>query len=152
MDVDVIIKKHQNKVLMHVSRLVPEVDAEDVMQEALIGAWQGYSRFKAEASVESWLWRITHNKIVDYYRNRQRYADVLGQVEGSRFAKPVYNDFEVYDLLQRLPKTYRDILWKRYVEKFSISEIEENEGMSYDTVKGRSRRGIEYIRRHDLAR
>lgn len=152
MDIDELLKKHQNKVLLHVRRLVPEADAEDVMQNVLIGIWKAYDGFAALASFEHWVEAITHNQIVDYYRKRSRYMARLAKLKTTVIAKPTYNDFEVHDLLQKLPKSYGNILWKQYVEGSNLSEIAEEENLSYDTARGRSRRGIEYIRSHDLTR
>lgn len=148
MGIDAIIKKHQNKVLLHVRRLVPEADAEDVMQDVLVGIWKGYDGFAALASFEHWVEAIAHNQIADYYRKRQRYADLLGKAEGSRIAKPAYNDFEAFEFIRSFPEQYRDILWKHYIDGMTYPEMAGDEELTPDAIRMACRRGIKYIRRH----
>lgn len=46
--------------------------AEDAVQETLISAWQARDRFRADASVRTWLIGILKRKIIDQYRRDSR--------------------------------------------------------------------------------
>jgi len=39
-------------------------DAEDLLQETLIGAWRGYDRFEGRSSLRTWLYRIATNACI----------------------------------------------------------------------------------------
>jgi len=47
-------------------------EVEDVVQEALIAAWNGRAAFRGQSSLRTWLVGILHHKIVDLIRERQR--------------------------------------------------------------------------------
>ena len=47
-------------------------DVEDVVQDALIAAWNGRAAFRGQSSLRTWLVGILHHKIVDLIRERQR--------------------------------------------------------------------------------
>src|SRR5215472_11586014 len=47
-------------------------DAEDVLQDTLLAAWQGFDRFEERASVRTWLYRIATNKCLDARRRASR--------------------------------------------------------------------------------
>lgn len=42
--------------------------AEDIVQDTLIAAWQGFEGFKGESSIKTWLTAILKNKVLDYLR------------------------------------------------------------------------------------
>lgn len=48
------------------------VQAEDLVQEALIAAWEGIERFAGSASLETWVFGILKHKLVDEIRHRSR--------------------------------------------------------------------------------
>ena len=48
------------------------VDAEDAVQEAMLRAWKGIDRFREQASLKTWLYRIATNVSLDALRSRRR--------------------------------------------------------------------------------
>ena len=52
-------------------------EVDDAVQEALITAWNKYSRFRSGAKLSSWVYRITVNKCCDRLRKRKREAEKL---------------------------------------------------------------------------
>ncbi|MBV0932749.1 sigma-70 family RNA polymerase sigma factor [Marinobacterium weihaiense] len=53
-------------------QLGDESQAEDLVQEALIGAWEGVERFDGRARLETWVFSILKHKLVDEIRHRRR--------------------------------------------------------------------------------
>src|SRR4029450_4583502 len=47
-------------------------DAEDVLQETLLAAWQGLGEFEGRASVRTWLYRIATNRCLNALRSASR--------------------------------------------------------------------------------
>ncbi|CAN8139970.1 RNA polymerase sigma-70 factor, ECF subfamily [uncultured Thiomicrorhabdus sp.] len=47
-------------------------DADDVVQETLISAWNGLEQFQAKSSLETWVFSILRHKIIDLYRNHSK--------------------------------------------------------------------------------
>jgi len=47
-------------------------DAEDVLQETLLAAWQGLRGFEGRASIRSWLYRIATNRCLNARRSASR--------------------------------------------------------------------------------
>lgn len=61
------------QLLAHCYRVVGSVqDAEDLVQESLMAAWQALGDFEARASVRSWLYRIATNRCLNHLRDRGR--------------------------------------------------------------------------------
>ena len=53
-------------------------DAEDLVQEAMLRGWRSYARFRGEASVRTWLYRIATNAFLSTTRRRRHLPSDLG--------------------------------------------------------------------------
>jgi RNA polymerase sigma-70 factor (ECF subfamily) len=47
-------------------------DAEDALQDALVGAWKGYAGFEGRSSARTWLYRIATNACLKHIERRPR--------------------------------------------------------------------------------
>jgi RNA polymerase sigma-70 factor (ECF subfamily) len=57
-----LVAEHRRELLAHCYRLTGSVqDAEDALQEALLGAWRGLGGFEGRSSVRAWLYRVATN-------------------------------------------------------------------------------------------
>jgi len=87
-------------------------DVEDVVQEALIAAWNGRAGFRGQSSLRTWLVGILQHKIVDLIRDRQRRPTLsldaldalpgdeqggIEQVSGNPFAQAVEGVASAYE-------------------------------------------------------
>ena len=78
---DEIVRRHQRGLWRLVRRYVKnDADAADVVQQAFVRAYRGLDRFRGEASVRSWLYRIGINVALNYVRDhgREQASDVVG--------------------------------------------------------------------------
>jgi RNA polymerase sigma-70 factor (ECF subfamily) len=64
---------HRRELQVHCYRILGSMqDAEDVLQEAMLGAWRGLGRFEGRASLRAWLYRIATNRCLDALRDAGR--------------------------------------------------------------------------------
>jgi RNA polymerase sigma-70 factor (ECF subfamily) len=58
---------------LHCYRIVGSVgEAEDLVQETLLAAWQGMAGFQGRSSIRTWLYRIATNRCLNAVRDRER--------------------------------------------------------------------------------
>ena len=68
-----IVKKYQEKIYWQVRRMViTHQDADDVMQNVFIKAWNGLNNFREDAKLYTWIYRIAVNESLSYLEQQKR--------------------------------------------------------------------------------
>jgi RNA polymerase sigma-70 factor (TIGR02960 family) len=72
-DFDVLVARHRGELFAHCYRMLGSpYDAEDALQDALVGAWKGYAGFEGRSSARTWLYRIATNACLKQIERRPR--------------------------------------------------------------------------------
>ena len=124
-------------------------DADDVVQESLVQAWNQLDTVRDPAAVKSWLLRIVGTRSIDHLRKRRNHA-ALDEAEtladapsGPRIQDPestAVNASRVDALksaLQRLPEEQRRCWVLKEFNDLSYEEIALTLNISPDSVRGR---------------
>jgi RNA polymerase sigma-70 factor (TIGR02960 family) len=136
-----LAKAHRRELQVHCYRMLGSVqDAEDLVQETLLAAWQALDGFEGRASVRSWLYRIATNRCLNALRDRkpvwlEPYPDaLLEQGPETRYEEREAIGLAFVTALQRLPPRQRAVLVLRDVLGFRAAEAAEILGVSEASV------------------
>ncbi len=143
-------ERHKGAVARQVLRMTGDASwVDDLVQEVFIAAFSRLDSFRGDASIETWLHRITTNKVRNAWDSRRRRAAreaKAAQPEATEHDAP---DDEVaageqlqrfYAALEGLPAKYRDAFVCRTVEELSLEQTSAMLEVPVSTVSYRARR------------
>jgi RNA polymerase sigma-70 factor (ECF subfamily) len=161
------IIQRNNRRLFRVARsiLKDDSEAEDVVQEVYVRAFEHLSEFRGESTLATWLTRIAINEAQGRLRRQRPMAD-LAMIDSGRkgmseiipfpLASPhsdperIAAQSEVRRLIERavdeLPDAFRVVFVMRVVEEMSIEETASFLGLREETVKTRLHRARNLLR------
>lgn len=142
-------------------------EARDLTQETFLRAFQNIGRFRGEADLRTWIYRIAINQARNrwrWWRRRRRDATVSldatqsqsGQTVMATLAESSNNpeqqtlaherEVALRSALHRVGRAYREAVILRDIEGFTYEEIARTLGINVGTVKSRLARGRQELR------
>jgi RNA polymerase sigma-70 factor, ECF subfamily len=150
---EILMRRHNRRVFRATRAILKRDDeAEDVMQEAYVRAYEHLSEFRAEASFATWLTRIAIHEALARKRKEQRFerldaaprASMVMSVEPHRSPEQQVNDQQLRAVLERaidaLPDEFRTVFVLRAVEQMTGAETAACLDIPEETVKTRLHR------------
>jgi len=150
---EILMRRHNQRVFRATRAILKRDDeAEDVMQEAYVRAYEHLGDFRGEASFATWITRIAIHEALARKRREQRFdpLDSTPQHEGlmpldtPRNPEQAVNDQQLRAILERaidaLPDDFRAVFVLRAVEQLSGAEAARCLDIPEETVKTRLHR------------
>ena len=118
-------------------------DAEEVVQDAFLNAYQGLNQLEDTTKFKSWLAEITRNRARNWLRKQQGETISIDEVSEQMLQTEDSPDERLARLEQRelirrtmetLPQKDRDIARAFYLEGASYDELTSTHGMSYNAI------------------
>lgn len=145
------IKANQNKFYrLSYSYLNNEADAKDAIQNAIIKAFQNYSKLKNKDVLSTWFYRILVNECNDMLRKRKRTQsediDELFISADMDNEKTLLRKEQIKCLLNKMDNDLKSIILLHYFEDKTLNEIAQINNQPLSTIKSRLYRGLEFLR------
>jgi RNA polymerase sigma factor (sigma-70 family) len=125
--------------------VVNQFDAEDVIQESFLSAFNSLNSFKGESTFGVWLKRIVINKSLNTLRQkRQKFTDLdnlhLANEDSEDEDFPEVTPEVIHDAIKSLPEKARVVLNLYLLEGYMHKEIAEMLEISESTSKSQYQR------------
>ncbi len=143
-------RMYRKSLLQYIRPRVGEEDAEDILHDVMVKAWQSLGTLRAGTKLSGWLHRITRNAIVDYYRSRRSSQsfdeeEFLPTLEDENHAERELANC-LRPMIEQLPAEYRNALYMAELEGRRQQEIADKEGLSISGAKSRVQRGRKQLK------
>ena len=161
---ELLVYKHKSKIYNFIfSKVLDREIAEDIFQETFFKVIKTLKNgtYNEEGKFLSWVMRISHNLIIDFFRKTNRMPkfeassddydifqfikDGSPNVENTLINKQIVNDLK--KLILELPLDQKEVLNMRIYRDMSFKEIAEVTGVSINTALGRMRYAIINLRK-----
>lgn len=148
-----IVHRHEQRIRRVVARLLDdERDAEEATQDTFVQAWRNLHRFRGQAGVFTWLYRIAVNEALQHRRRRRQQAVPL--LEDPNVAdRRTERETEASELrrillgsIRALPDDYRAALVLRDIEGLSSQEVADVLEVTVAAAKSRIHRARLQVR------
>ena len=123
---------HVDRVYRHIYyRVGNEADAEDLTQQVFLKAWQAIGRYKKMASpFIAWLMTVSHNLVVDFYRNKKDKAYIEAEaladdssLSPERIAEASFEQQRLRRAILQLGGDEQQVVILRFMGGFEFAEI-----------------------------
>ncbi|MBN2681136.1 MAG: sigma-70 family RNA polymerase sigma factor [Bacteroidales bacterium] len=167
-----LIKRHKSKIFSYILINVKNRElAEDIFQDTFCKVIDSLraGKYKDEGRFASWVIRIAHNLVIDYYRKENKLKTVSNNdnedydlfnsakfsdknVENVIIENQISND--VKKLINLLPEEQKEVIILRHYVGMSFKEIADHSNISINTALGRMRYALinmrKMIKEHNL--
>lgn len=154
---ELLMRRNNARVFRAVRAILrSDADAEDVMQEAYVRAFEHLGSYEGRASFASWLVRIAVNEALQRSRRARQLSplddneEVLSMPATGSTPEQRTSDGELREVLERaigeLPEDFRLVFVLRAVEQMPVAEIAACLELREETVKTRFFRARQRLR------
>ena len=116
-----------------------EQQAEEVLNNGYLRAFQKIAQYTFQGSFEGWLRKIVFHAVSDYVKQNARYSEKIMLVEKDQYVHKDHADKLYYNqllqLVQELPDATRAVFNMYVMEGYSHKEISKMLGISEGTSK-----------------
>ena len=132
-----IVREHKRRIYTVCYMFSKDADeVADLFQEILINMWKGFSSFRGDSSVSTWIWRISLNTCINTSKKSRRLETIPLNVSINPYEdidKEALQVRQLYDRINQLGLVDRSIilLW---LENMTYEEIGAIMGISVKNV------------------
>lgn len=132
-------------------RVSDEIAAEDILQEIFLKIHTRIDTLNDQDKVESWIFQIARNAIIDHYRSRRSHHNGIEPEETVTVEEDVEDMHKklasgLGEMINQLAESYRDALRLTELEGLTQKELAERLGISLSGAKSRVQRARTMLR------
>ena len=155
---NLIVRKYTERLYWHIRKLViSHDDADDVLQNTFIKAWNGLGDFREDSQLYTWLYRIATNESLTFLSQKRRkyflpLIDVERQLTNSLESDVYFCGDEIQLKLQKailtLPEKQRVVFNLKYFEEMQYNEMSEILETSEGALKASYHHAVKKIEKY----
>lgn len=142
---NILVKTHSQQLYWQIRNMVlNHDDANDVLQNTFIKAWNAIPSFRGDSQLSTWLYRIAVNETLTFL-NSQRMKNVSGiteledvlvqRLEADSYFCGEEADLRLQKAILTLPEKQRIVFNMKYYEEMKYEEMSEILGTSVGALK-----------------
>lgn len=152
---NLIMKKYQKRVYMHIRRLlIDHDDTDDVLQNTFIKVWKNLEGFNRDSQLFTWIYRIATNESITFLNKKKRrffipIINVEHELSNKLESDVNFSGDKIQLKLQKailtLPEKQRVVFNMKYYDELKYEEIAEITGTSVGALKASYHHAVKKI-------
>lgn len=141
-------QEYQRKLFLFIrSKVDTPEDAEDILSDVFASLIKKTGDNVIPDNIASWLYRVTRNRIVDYYRARKTIEELPEDLVSEDADTNVIGLLSscILPMIKTLPETYQQPLILSEIEGKKYKEVADELDLTLSAVKSRILRGREKL-------
>ncbi len=135
-----IYERYERKLIWYILRIssFSFEEAEDVLQEAFIKAWENLNEFDGDLKFSSWIYRIVHNTTITEWKKSQSkgkdkkqefdeelFENLPSSLDLEKETNQKFDKENIQKVLRLMPEKYREVLVLKFLEEKDYQEISD---------------------------
>jgi len=157
---DRLIRLYQQMLYYHIRRMVIDhEDADDVLQNTLLKAWKNIDRFRGDAALRTWLYRIATNEALTFLNKKKKMVktdveniedDMRHSLDwgGGRYISGEEIQLKLQAAIATLPERQRLVFNMRYFDEMKYEEISKVLEVSVGGLKANFHHAVKKIEKY----
>ena len=138
---NMIVRKYSERLYWQIRRIVlVHEDSNDVLQNTFIKVWKGLAKFRQDANLYTWMYRIATNEALNFIKKEKKQVQVDESVlTNSLKQDPYFNGDEAYEkfllAIRKLPEKQQLVFNLKYFDELKYKDIAELIGGTEGSLK-----------------
>ena len=135
-----LVDRYEKKLSRYIKRIagLNHQDTEDVLQNIFLKVYQNLNDFDVSLKFSSWIYRISHNEIISFWRKTKARPQFIGGEEIDEFLHNIASEIntgkeiedknlrdDIKKILAKIDLKYREVLILKSLEEKSYEEISD---------------------------
>jgi RNA polymerase sigma factor (sigma-70 family) len=152
---NLLVREYQERIYWHIRKMVIDHDeADDLVQEVFIKVWKNLDKFREDAKLYTWIYKIATNECLTFLtKKKRRFFLPIGDVEKELSGKIDTNtnltgdeiQLKLQKALLKLPNKQRIVFNMKYFDDMKYVEIAEITETSVGALKASYHHAVKKI-------
>ena len=132
-------------------------DADDVLQNVFLKAWQALDSFRAESRLSTWLYRIAYNETLNYMQRNSHNSISLSagyddgdsemkiDLEGDSYFDGDKAERQLQEAVAQLPPKQRQVFNLKYFQEMKYEDMSDILGTSIGALKASYHHAVQKV-------
>lgn len=150
-----IVRSYQERLYWHIRKMVlSHEDANDVLQNTFMKAWNGLDGFRGDAQISTWLYRIATNETLTFLANKRMRnltsmdddeALMLNNLKSDAYIDGDDLQIRLQKAIVTLPEKQRLVFNMKYFDDITYEQMEAILGTSVGALKASYHHAVKKI-------
>ena len=147
-----LVQTYKERLYWHIRRMVLDHDdADDCLQNVFIKVWQSLDRFRGDAQLYTWLYRIATNETLTFLTKQQTRGDQTVLAAAERLSSDSWFDGDqlqaaLHKAIAKLPPKQKAVFNLRYFEEMPYEKMAEVLETSQGSLKASYHHAYEKVK------